>query len=194
MDLSFRFDLWWFGLRRSPREKGHVVALVIRPAMGERKELDAIEVNPEQGVVGDRWSADPDTMRGSQVSLINTHVIRSLARGHAPAAAAGDNLEVDLCLSEENLPPGTRLEIGDAVLEVSREPHRPCAKFVERYGPTAAKKVARANRCGRRGRGLMTSVLRAGVIRVGDPIVVRRLIETPERAEATAPGLASAGT
>ena len=87
---------------------------------------------------------------------------------------SGDNLEVDLDLTEANLPVGTRLTIGSAQLEVSADPHRPCKKFHERYGASAVKKVARANKRGRRGRGLLASVLSAGEIRAGDVIRVER--------------------
>jgi MOSC domain-containing protein YiiM len=102
-------------------------------------------------------------------------VLRSLADGDVERMAlAGDNLHVDLDLSEANLPAGTRLVAGDVVLEVTDEPHRPCRSFVERFGATGAKKVARANRTGKRGRGVMARVVRAGTIRVGDTLEVER--------------------
>ncbi len=89
-------------------------------------------------------------------------------------ALSGDNFQVDLDLSEENLPVGTELELGSAVLRVSALPHRPCLKFVKRFGLLAAKRIARANRIGLRGRGLLCEVLAAGAVRTGDEIVVRR--------------------
>jgi MOSC domain-containing protein YiiM len=181
MDLSWRFDPWYVRLPRSPRDEGRVEALVVRPAgapKGTRSTPEEIEVSPETGVLGDAWITyeQPAEEAGDdQVSLINVHVIRSLAGDDlAHRALSGDNLHVDLDLSEENLPPGTRLRIGQAELEISAKPHRPCASFVERYGPTAAKKVARANRKGRRGRGVLCRVLRSGRIRVGDSIQVQR--------------------
>lgn len=102
-------------------------------------------------------------------------MIDSLSAGDASRAIlAGDNLHVDLDLGEDNLPPGTLLTLGTVVLEVSTDPHRPCALFHERFGATAAKKVARANRIKKRGRGVLTRVVRAGTIRVGETIHVRR--------------------
>ena len=175
MDLSFRHDLWYARLPRSPRDAGTVEGLVLRPARGERRSVDELRVTPEAGVEGDLWSREPDRRVGTQLSLINVHLLRALADGDAiRMALSGDNLQVDLDLSEENLPPGTRLEVGEALLEVSTEPHRPCRLFHQRFGAIGAQRVARANRKGRRGRGVLASVLRAGTIRVGDPIRVER--------------------
>ena len=175
MDLSFRFDGWYRRLPQSPTDAGRVEACIVRPAPGQRVRAEAIRVSPEGAVEGDRWSVDAHRREGNQVSLINVHVVRSLAGGDEERMAlAGDNLHVDLELSEDNLPPGTRLAIGDAVLEVSTDPHRPCRQFVERFGATAAKKVARASRLGRRGRGVLCRVQQAGTIRAGDAIQVQR--------------------
>jgi hypothetical protein len=174
VDLSFRFDLWYALLPKSPRDEGRVVRCVVRPAPDRRETPESIRVSPERGVELDRWDADPQRRSGNQVSLINVHVLRSLADGEERMALSGDNLEVDLDLTEANLPVGTRLTIGSAQLEVSADPHRPCKKFHERYGASAVKKVVRANQRGRRGRGLLASVLRAGEIRAGDAIRVER--------------------
>jgi MOSC domain-containing protein YiiM len=134
-----------------------------------------IAVTPHEGVIGDRWASDPHRRPGNQISLINVHVIDSLSGGDDERARlAGDNLHVDLDLSEENLPVGTALTIGEAVLEISSEPHRPCKSFHARFGKSGAQKVARANRMGRRGRGVLAQVVRGGTIRVGDPIHVKR--------------------
>ena len=178
MDLSFRHDLWRRALPRSPRDEGRVEGLVVRPGgdgAGARRVEQAIRVTPDDGVVGDAWARSEHRREGNQVSLINVHVLRSIA-GDDPErrALSGDNLQVDLDLSEENLPVGTRLEIGDAVLEVTPEPHRPCRSFHERYGATAVKKIARAVRTGHRGRGVLCRVAQAGTVRVGDAIRVRR--------------------
>ncbi|MBL8858124.1 MAG: MOSC domain-containing protein [Planctomycetes bacterium] len=175
MDLSFRFDWWYRGLKSSPRDAGRVVRCVVRPRGGERLAPASVEVDVDRGVIGDRWETDPHRKPGNQLSLINVHVIDSLCGGdEARAHLAGDNLHVDLDLTEANLPVGTTLTIGAVVLEVSSEPHRPCKSFVARFGATGAKKVARANRVGKRGRGVLTRVLRSGTIHVGDVIHVQR--------------------
>ncbi|QDU69403.1 MOSC domain-containing protein [Engelhardtia mirabilis] len=177
MDLSRRFDLWWARLPRSPRDRGRVVDLVLRPpgyTQGARRLVEQVRLDPERGAIGDKWETDPDRDEGAQVALINVHVIRSLARGHADASLSGDTLHVDLDLSEANLPPGTRLEVGQALLVVSAVPHRPCASFARRFGAGGAKRVARADRRGLRGRGVMCVVERGGVVRLGDAVVARR--------------------
>lgn len=148
---------------------------VVRPSAGTRTAPRSIELTVDAGVVGDRWAADPERRPGNQVSLINVHVIDSLSGGvEERARLAGDNLHVDLDLSEANLPVGTALTIGDVVLEVSSEPHRLCKFFQARFGTTGVKKVARANRVGRRGRGVLARVVNGGTIQVGDTIHVTR--------------------
>ena len=147
---------------------------VVRPSHGTRTTPPEIRVTPEHGIEGDRWKSDEHRRPGNQVSLINVHVLRSIAGGDERMALSGDNLHVDLDLSEENLPPGTRLAIGDALLEISSDPHRPCMQFRDRFGVGSVKRVARADRVGRRGRGVLARVIRAGTIRVGDKIRVLR--------------------
>jgi MOSC domain-containing protein YiiM len=126
-------------------------------------------------VAGDAWSTHPHSEAGNEVALINAHVLRAVCEGdESRMALSGDNLQVDLDLSEANLPAGTRLRIGSAVLRVSPAPHRPCGKFVERFGATAAKRVARANRRGLRGRGVLCTIEAGGRIRCGDTVEVLR--------------------
>jgi MOSC domain-containing protein YiiM len=178
MDLSFRHDLWIRRLPASPTDEGRLTGIVVRPAGepdGTRQRPERARLTPEEGVVGDRWSVADGRPAGTQVSLINQRLLSELANGDPERMAlSGDNLQVDLDLSEANLPVGTRLEIGEVVLEVSPEPHRPCRSFHDRYGATAAKRVARANRLGLRGRGVLCAVVQAGELSVGDAVRVRR--------------------
>jgi MOSC domain-containing protein YiiM len=175
VDLSFRHDLWLRGLPRSPKDAGRVHRCVVRPQDGERLTPDAIELTLEGGIAGDSWSTSAHRRPTNQVSLMNVHVLRAVADGDEQRMAlSGDNLQVDLDLSEENLPPGTLLEIGGARLLVTDDPHRPCKLFVERFGALGAKRVARGTRTGWRARGVLCSVERAGAIRVGDAILVLR--------------------
>lgn len=178
MDLSWRFDRWWDQLPASPRDEGSVCGLVLRVpggGTGARERVESLQVTVEGGIEGDRWSVDEERLGADHVSLINIHVLASVA-GDDPdrRALSGDNLQVDLDLTEENLPVGALLEVGTAVLEVSPQPHQPCAKFHQRYGETAVKQVLRANRRGRRGRGVLCTVRQAGRIGLGDRIRVVR--------------------
>jgi len=174
VDLSFRFDRWYDRLPRSPQDAGRVHRCVVRTGPGRRDTPEALVLAPGEGVAGDAWKDDPHGGPGNEVSLMNVHVLRSVAGGEERMALSGDNLQVDLDLSEANLPAGTRLEIGEVLLRVSEQPHRPCRRFVERFGATAAKRVARANRIGRRGRGVLCTVERGGRLCVGDAIRVIR--------------------
>jgi len=175
LDLSWRFDRWFDSLPPSPRDCGSVVGLVLRTGPGQRSTPDRVELLPGQGVVGDAWKTHAHGLPGNEVALMNVHVLRAVCEGdESRMALSGDNLQVDLELSEQNLPVGTLLEVGTALLRVSELPHRPCKHFVERFGATAAKRVARANRVGRRGRGVLCTIERAGTVRRGDAIVVVR--------------------
>jgi MOSC domain-containing protein YiiM len=176
MDFSARFDRWFESLPPSPRDAGRLHRIVVRPpgTEGVRETPERVEATPEAGLAGDKWSAEAAPDPDAQVSLINTHVLRSLAGDEERMALSGDNLQVDLDLSEENLPVGTRLVIGGVTLEVTPLPHRPCRAFLERFGRRAAKRVARAGRIGRRGRGILCRVVAGGAMRCGDEVRVER--------------------
>jgi len=168
------FEAWLEALPASPKDRGRVVRCVRRPRPGARELALAVEVDTVGGVVGDYWKPrDASDLR--QVSLINTHVLASFA-GTDPerAALSGDNLEVDLDLSLANLPPGTRLAAGSALLAVLDRTYDPCGSFARRFGQEAKRLALAAMERGLRGRGVLCSVVRAGTIRAGDPIDVRR--------------------
>ena len=168
-------DAWYDALPRSPRDDGRVLRCVVRTGPGERATPDSIEVRVGQGVSGDSWPVHVHSAPESEVSLINIHVARAVADGdESRSPLTGDNLQVDLDLSEANLPPGTLLEIGTAVLRVTAYPHRPCKSFIARFGELHTRRIARAFRTGKRGRGVLCNVERDGTMRVGDPIRVVR--------------------
>lgn len=174
-DFSWRFDRWYESLPESPRDEGTVAGLVLRTGPGLRATPTQVRMLVGRGVEGDAWPTHPHSLADNQVALVNVHLLRSVAGGDPQRMAlSGDNLQVDLDLSEANLPVGSTLELGEALLRVTPLPHRPCAKFVARFGPLAAKRVARALRVGRRGRGVLCEVLRGGIVKVGDSIRVKR--------------------
>jgi MOSC domain-containing protein YiiM len=175
VDFSWRFDGWFKRLPTSPTDVGEVCALVIRPREGERGTPDSIELTTEGGISGDRWINDEHSRPTNQVSMINVHLLRTIVEGEEERMAlSGDNLQVDLNLTAENLPPGTLLNIGTAVLVITDDPHRPCKRFIERFGLTNTKRVSRADRIGRRGRGVLCQILQGGTITKGDVIFVKR--------------------
>ncbi len=162
---------------RSPRDGGVLEMIVRRPRVGEREILQEAELDLVDGLVGDSWrtrgsSLTPDGTPhpDMQLTLMNTRVIALVAQDRSRWHLAGDQLFVDLDLTEENLPAGTQLSIGSAVTEVTAVPHTGCAKFVERFGVDAMKFVNQRARPGLHLRGINTRVVRAGVIHVGDSV------------------------
>lgn len=163
---------------QSPADHGTLVQIVARPDKELREVRQRSEITPAAGLPGDRWarycdrrlpdgSLNPDT----QITLMNSRCIALVAGTPERWALAGDNLLVDLDLSEANLPAGQRFKIGSAVLEVAAEPHTGCAKFARRFGAEALKFVNGAERKHLRLRGILARVVQAGTIGVGDPIV-----------------------
>jgi len=162
----------WSAASAPPRERGTVRLLCIRRAPSEHETPASVEVTVEEGLVGDRWSRrtdhppDPE----SQVTLMMASVAELVAAGVQPLHEAGDNILVDFDISEENLPAGSRLRIGDAVLEVSASPHTGCSKFSGRFGQDALRWVNWRYWRERRLRGMNTRVISGGTVRVGDPV------------------------
>jgi MOSC domain-containing protein YiiM len=105
-----------------------------------------------------------------QINIMSARVIALVAMDRERWPLAGDQLFVDLDLSAHNLPPGTRLGIGEAVLEVTPLPHTGCAKFMARFGIDAVKFVNSPEGKELRLRGLNARVVQSGSIRAGDPV------------------------
>src|SRR5262245_21940166 len=164
-------------IRRSPADDGVIELVVARPADGERRLLEKAELDLTVGLVGDNWlargnrrrddgSADPE----AQLTIMNARVSRLVAVDPDRRPLAGDQLHVDLDLSLDNLPPGTRLALGTAVVEVSAKPHTGCAMFVERFGREAMQFVNSPVGRQLRLRGMNTKVVVAGTVRPGDTV------------------------
>jgi MOSC domain-containing protein YiiM len=164
-------------IRRSPAAEGTIELIVRRPAVGEREVLSTAELDVDEGLVGDTWRArgsrqteDGAAHPGMQLTLMNVRTIALVERERERWPLAGDQLYVDFDLSAENLPPGTRLALGSAVVEVSEEPHTGCAKFSKRFGSDALRFVNSPVGRALRLRGMNTRVVEAGTVRQGDPV------------------------
>jgi hypothetical protein len=164
-------------IRRSPREAGTVELIVRRPAVEEREVLVEAQLDPDVGLVGDCWltrgsSSIPDGSANpeAQLTLMNARVAALVAQSNERMPLAGDQLYVDFDLSASNLPPGTRLELGTAVIEVSAAPHTGCGKFVRRFGVDAMRFVNSSLGRSLNLRGINTRVVRGGVVGRGDAI------------------------
>ena len=162
---------------RSPDSGGVLEMIVRRPQIGEREILGEGELDLAEGLVGDSWklrsskrTADGAPHPDRQLNLMNSRVVALLAQDKSRWHLAGDQLFVDLDLSERNVPAGTRLAIGSAVIEVTAEPHTGCSKFVERFGLDAMKFVNSSERKDLNLRGVNARVVRPGAVRVGDTV------------------------
>lgn len=166
-------------VRRSPRGVGTLALAVRRPTVDAREVLPQAELDPDAGLIGDSWSQRPSsrTADGSphpdmQLNVINARFIELIAGPDRDAwALAGDQLYLDLDLSVDALPAGSRLMIGDrAVIEVTEEPHNGCAKFAARFGRDAHKVVWTDEGQRLRLRGLNARVLVGSTIKAGDTV------------------------
>jgi hypothetical protein len=164
-------------VRRSPGDDGVLEMIVRRPAVGRRESLEFGELDPVVGLVGDTWhmrtsrrTPDGSPHPGMQLNVMNARVAALVAQDRERWPLAGDQLFVDMDLGEANLPAGTRLKIGTAVIEVSAEPHTGCGKFVERFGIDAMKFVNSDAHEALHLRGINARVITAGTIQVGDRI------------------------
>jgi hypothetical protein len=163
-------------VRSSPRDHGRVELITRRPEVDAREVVEEAELDAERGLIGDNWETKPSLKTGApnplaQLTLMNARSAAMVAGDDRERwALAGDQLFVDLDLSYENLPPGTRLSVGDAVIEISEEPHRGCGKFSSRFGVEALKLVNSAVGRELNLRGVNASVVSGGTVRTGDEI------------------------
>lgn len=163
---------------RSPADVGTIEMIVARPGIGERTPLDEGHVDVGVGLAGDNYlergnKYTPDGLAHpeAQLNLMNSRVVDVLAGGDRSRwSLAGDQFFVDIDVSVENLPVGTRLQLGTATIEVAAKPHNGCAKFSDRFGIDAARWVNQERH--ERRRGLNAMVVEPGTIRRGDPIRV----------------------
>ena len=164
-------------IRESPKNEGMLALIVRRPQIDQREVLEVGELDEREGLVGDTWmargssrtpdgSANPD----AQLTLINARLIDLIAQTTERWPLAGDQLVVDLDLSVENLPAGTRLVLGSAVIEITAQPHTGCDKFATRFGLEALKWVNSPVGKTLRLRGLNAKVVKSGGIQIGDLI------------------------
>ncbi len=164
-------------IRQAPKDSGVLELISRRPNSDEREVLAEAQLDPAHGLVGDNWKArgsrsTPDGAANPemQLNVMNARVIELLAQDKDRWALAGDQLFVDFDLSETNLPPGTRLAIGSAMIEVTAPPHLGCKKFSARFGPDAMKFVNSPEGKQLHLRGVNAKVVQAGLIHAGDAV------------------------
>lgn len=162
-------------IRQSPSNAGVLQMIVRRPETDQREVLIEGQLDPAHGLVGDNWkargsrsAADGMANPEMQLNVMNARVIALLAQQKNRWALAGDQLFVDFDLSEKNAPPGTRLSIGSAIIEVTAPPHLGCKKFSSRFGPDAMKFVNSHEGKALHLRGINAKVIQSGMIQAGD--------------------------
>jgi hypothetical protein len=156
-------------LEQSPRERGTLSLIVRRPSSRAREVLDVATLDVDEGLLGDRW-ARGKRRRVNQLTVINTRFVALLAHDRDRWPLAGDQLYVDFDLSAEHVPPGTRIAVGAAEIEVSPEPHTGCRLFAERYGRDAQRFAGSERGMALSLRGLNAWVVKGAEVRVGDDV------------------------
>jgi hypothetical protein len=161
-------------VRAAPADGGIVELIVRRPASGERELLDEAHLDVDGGLVGDRWALrDVDrtpVYLAAQLTVMSVRALAAIEPDRTRWPVAGDQLYADMDLGVDNLPAGTRLAVGSAVIEVSETPHTGCAKFSERFGSDALRWINAPDGRAARLRGLNARIVRPGMVRVGDRI------------------------
>ena len=163
-------------IRQAPVDHGTLELVVRRPAVDEREVLPTGRLTQEEGLEGDNWNQrhypkapdgpPPDT----QLNIMNARAAAAVAGSIDRWPLAGDQLYIDLDLSTETLPPGTRLALGEAVIEVTAEPHTGCGKFSARFGVNALHFVNSPTGRTLNLRGINARVVKSGTIRQGDQV------------------------
>ena len=167
---------------KSPRDKGILKLIVRRPETEQREVLDEGTLDPAYGLLGDNWlsrgsRATPDGSAHPemQLNIMNSRVVALVAQDPQRWALAGDQLFIDIDLSPANLPPGTRLSIGSAIIEVTSPPHTGCKKFVARFGLDAMMFVNSGVGKQLNLRGINAKVVQAGTVHTND--IVEKIVD-----------------
>ncbi len=170
-EMEAQLDL----IRQSPQDNGVLEMIVCRPDVDQRQMLFEAELDVERGLIGDSWlsrgnyrggPANPDC----QINIMNSRVTALLAQDRERWPLAGDQLYLDLDLSDDNLPPGSQIAIGTAILEVTAEPHTGCKKFASRYGSDATQFVNSPEGKRLHLRGINARIVQSGLVRTGDTV------------------------
>ena len=169
-------------IRQSPEDDGALKLIARRPRENQREVLEEGKLDVVEGLIGDTWktrgssrTADGSSHPDMQLNIINSRVAALIAQDESRWQLAGDQLYIDLDLSDENLPPGTQLAIGSAIIEVTAQPHTGCKKFVERFGLEAMKFVNSPVGKQLHLRGINAKVVKSGIIRVNDTVKKLRI-------------------
>ncbi len=164
-------------IRDSPKDRSVLDLIVSRPEEDAREVMELADLHVEVGLVGDTWRDRPSVRSGDgkahpdmQITMMNSRVAALVAQSKDRWPLAGDQLFVDLDLSKANVPPGTRISVGSAILEATDQPHTGCKKFAARFGVEALKLISSPTGRELQLRGINLKVVQGGEIRPGDAV------------------------
>ena len=167
-------------IQQAPKNEGVLELIVRRPQIDDREILEVGELDVAEGLVGVNWrvrgssrTTDGTSHPDMQLNIMNARVIALVAQDKDRWQLAGDQLFIDLDLSTDNLPPGTQLSLGSAVIEVTNQPHTGCKKFLTRFGKDALQLISSPVGKQLQLRGINAKVIQSGTIKAGD--VVKKL-------------------
>ena len=167
-------------IRNSPKNQSVLDMIVSRPEEDAREIMELADLDVVVGLVGDTWQDRPSARSGDgkahpdmQITLMNSRVADLVAQSKERWPLSGDQLFADLDLSKTNVPPGTRISVGKAVLEATDQPHTGCKKFASRFGVDALKFISSPTTEVLQLRGINLKVVEGGEIKPGD--IVKKL-------------------
>lgn len=155
----------------APADKGRVILVVQKGQNGRRETPDQVLLNPATDVSGEAGHDLGDSDGDTQLTIMQRDVAELIANGQ-PLPLFGDNLFLDLDISTDNLPTGSRVRVGNAILEVTPTPHNGCRKFRGRFGDNALRFVSKKELRHRNLRGIYMRVVERGEVGPGDPVEV----------------------
>lgn len=158
----------------APKDAGPIEMIVRRPGENEREVVESGVLTSEGGLVGDSWidrvDEEGNPHMAAQLTLMNARVADAVAVSRDRWPLAGDQVYIDMDISHENLPAGSRIQVGDAVVEISDVPHTGCAKFAGRFGKEALRFANVGAGRDNRFRGVNAFVVEGGSFSVGDKV------------------------
>lgn len=167
-------------IKSSPKVETVLDMIVSRPEEDGREIMTLADLDISVGLVGDTWQDRPSARSGDgkahpdmQITIMNSRVAQLVAQAKERWPLSGDQLFADIDLSAANMPPGTRIAVGSAVLEATDQPHTGCKKFSARFGADALKFISSPVGKELQLRGINCKVVQNGEIKPGD--VVKKL-------------------
>jgi hypothetical protein len=163
----------------APKTDAPIAMLCYRPDFGQRTFPDSLTLTKAMGIPGERWLKHPWLRLADgtpdpriQVSLLPTRVLELVWQDRETTPHPGDPIVADLDMTDANMPPGTLIQAGTAILRVSDEWNNGCVKWKARYGADAAAWITAQPQL--RLRGLLCSVEQDGVLHVTDRLHILR--------------------